>query len=79
MYDPDVYRDKAEVERWKLRDPVTTFAAHLEAEGVLPKGRLDRMERQVEEDVERAVAYAEAGTLEPVEDLTRFVYSEASR
>ena len=29
-------------------------------------------------EIDEAVAYAEAGTLEPVEDLTRFVYSEGS-
>lgn len=79
MYDPDRYRDKAEVERWKLRDPLATFAAQLEAEGVLPAARRERLERQVEEEIERAVAFAEAGTQEPVEDLTRFVYSEVSR
>ncbi len=32
------------------------------------------MEREVEAEVDEAVAFAEAGTLEPVEDLTRFVY-----
>ena len=26
MYDPDRYRDKAEIERWKERDPITLLA-----------------------------------------------------
>jgi pyruvate dehydrogenase E1 component alpha subunit len=79
MYDPDRYRDKAEIERWKLRDPITTFAARMESEGIVPKERFARMEREVERKIEHAVEFAEAGTLEPVEDLTRFVYSEAPR
>jgi len=33
----------------------------------------------VEAEVEQAVAFAEAGTWEPVEDLCRFVYSEVER
>ena len=34
------------------------------------------LEQEVDAEVEAAVAFAEAGTWEPVEDLTRFVYSE---
>ncbi len=79
MYDPDLYRDKAEVERWKQRDPIATFAARLEVDGIVPKERLARMEREVEREMDQAVEFAEAGAWEPVEDLTRFVYSEAQR
>jgi pyruvate dehydrogenase E1 component alpha subunit len=79
MYDPDRYREKAEIERWKQRDPVTTFAARLESAGIMPKERFERMERGVEREIVHAVEFAEAGTFEPIEDLTRFVYSEAPR
>jgi pyruvate dehydrogenase E1 component alpha subunit len=79
MYDPDRYRDKAEVERWKHQDPLTTFAARLESEGIVPRERFERMEREVASEIGHAVEFGEAGTLEPVEDLTRFVYSEAQR
>ncbi len=76
MYDPERYRDKAEVERWKERDPIALFEARLKAQGLLPERRLERLQREVEREVERAVAFAEAGAWEPVEDLTRFVVSE---
>ncbi|HSR08447.1 MAG TPA: hypothetical protein VLM42_14940 [Bryobacteraceae bacterium] len=36
------------------------------------------LERQVAKEVDQAIAFADAGTLEPVEDLTRFVYSDRS-
>ena len=78
MYDPDRYRDKAEIERWKHRDPIAAFTTRLEAEGVMPKARLERLERQIQLEIDHAVEYAEAGTLEPVEQLTRFVYSEVA-
>jgi pyruvate dehydrogenase E1 component alpha subunit len=78
MYDPDRYRDKSEIERWKLRDPIATFAASMEAAGIVPKERFERMDREVGRDIEHAVTFAEAGTLEPIENLTRFVYSEAA-
>lgn len=79
MYDPDRYRDKAEIERWKQRDPIAMLAARLESDGIVPAERLARMEREVERQIERAVELAEAGALEPVDELTRFVYSEVPR
>jgi TPP-dependent pyruvate/acetoin dehydrogenase alpha subunit len=39
---------------------------------------LEAIEARVAEEVDAAVAFAEAGTWEPVEELTRFVYSEVA-
>jgi pyruvate dehydrogenase E1 component alpha subunit len=75
MYDPELYRDKREVEQWKLRDPILVFIAWMRQEGLLSAGDLERLEREVEAEVADAVAFAEAGSLEPVEDLTRDVYT----
>jgi pyruvate dehydrogenase E1 component alpha subunit len=72
MYDPDLYRQRAEIEAWKQHDPIAALVAQLGAEGEA----LDAIEADVAREVEDAVAYAEAGTLEPVEDLTRFVTCE---
>lgn len=76
MYDPDLYRDKAEVEAWKQRDPIPALTARLEADGVLAPGDVDRFEAEIAAELEAAEAEADAGSLEPVDDLTRFVYSE---
>lgn len=75
MFDPELYRDKAEVERWKLRDPIPAYRAQLFAEGMLDEGAAGALLAEVEREVEAAVAYAEAGTLEPVETLARDVYT----
>jgi pyruvate dehydrogenase E1 component alpha subunit len=76
MFDPELYRDAREVEAWKQRDPIPAQVAVLEARGLLAPGALDALEREVAREIEEAVAFAEAGSLEPVEDLARFVYTE---
>jgi pyruvate dehydrogenase E1 component alpha subunit len=76
MFDPQLYRDKAEVEEWRQRDPIETLWSRLESEGVLAARDREALEAEVTAEVEDAVAFAEAGTLEPVEELTRFVTSE---
>jgi pyruvate dehydrogenase E1 component alpha subunit len=76
MFDPERYRDKAEVARWQERDPILLLRNSLEAAGDLSADAWEGLQSDVEAEVEAAVEFAERGTLEPVEDLTRFVYSE---
>ncbi len=75
-YDPELYRTKAEVEEWKKRDPITTFSRQMQNENLLTEDEFAEMDREVASEIDQAVAFAEAGTWEPLEDLTRFVYSE---
>ncbi len=79
MADPELYRGKEEVEQWKARDPITTFAARLRGWGLLADADLEDLEARVAAEIEAAVAAAEAGPWEPVEDLTRDVYTEVAR
>jgi TPP-dependent pyruvate/acetoin dehydrogenase alpha subunit len=76
MYDPELYRSKAEVEEWKKRDPISNLADSLKQHGAISDADLERMERDIAAEIDDAVAYAEAGTRERVEDLERFVYSD---
>ncbi len=78
MYDPELYRDKAEVEEWKHRDPIMLFEAVLTQRGDLTADDKKAIETEVKAEIDAAVAFAEAGQWEPVEDLERFVYSERS-
>ncbi len=81
MYDPERYRDKAEVEEWKHRDPVDLLSARLLAEGLGEEELAQRRaeaETAVAAEIAAAIATAEAAAVEPVEDLTRFVTSERS-
>lgn len=77
MYDAELYRARDEVEEWKKRDPVSLFADRLRAEGRLSDGDWRRLESEVARDVADAVAAAESGPWEPMEDLTKDVYAPA--
>lgn len=76
MFDPELYRSRAEVEDWKRRDPIPRFAERMVSTGVLAATDYAEIDSAAMEEVEEAVAFAEAGSLERVEDLSRFVYSE---
>jgi pyruvate dehydrogenase E1 component alpha subunit len=75
MADPELYRTKEEVEQWKQRDPIATFAARLRERALLNDADLAAMAAAVEADIEAAVAFAEAGSWEPVGDLTKDVHT----
>jgi pyruvate dehydrogenase E1 component alpha subunit len=75
MADPDLYRTKEEIEQWKERDPVVLFSARLREADLLSDDDVDRLEGLVAVELDEAEAIAEAGAFEPVEDLTRFVYT----
>jgi pyruvate dehydrogenase E1 component alpha subunit len=76
MYDPERYREKAEVEVWKERDPIEHLVEVLRAQGFLDDEALAALEQVIGAEIDQAIAFAEAGTLESVDDLTRFVVSE---
>jgi pyruvate dehydrogenase E1 component alpha subunit len=78
MYDAELYRGKEEVERWKKRDPITTFAGRLREQELLDDKDLTDLEAEVAAGVAEAVAFAEAGPWEPVESLLKDVYTPRS-
>jgi pyruvate dehydrogenase E1 component alpha subunit len=75
MFDPELYRAKAEVEQWKQRCPIETFKARIEADGLIEDADVESIETDIAREIADAVAFADAGTLEPVENLTRDVYA----
>ncbi|HEY0774102.1 MAG TPA: pyruvate dehydrogenase (acetyl-transferring) E1 component subunit alpha [Nocardioidaceae bacterium] len=76
MYDPDRYRDKAEVARWRERDPIELLARTMADAGELTAADREALVAEVTAEVEAAVQAAEEAPLEAVEDLTRFVHTE---
>ncbi len=69
MFDPDLYRDKAEIEAWKKRGPIHNLSNRLKALGMLTEAQFLTLDAEATKEVEDAVAFAEAGSLEPIEDL----------
>ncbi|RDS65957.1 pyruvate dehydrogenase (acetyl-transferring) E1 component subunit alpha [Streptomyces sp. M7] len=79
MYDPDRYRDKAEVERWKSRDPITLLMDRMRESGAPVERAFTRIERRITAEIDRAVEAAEQAPEEPVETLLRHVTSAPLR
>ncbi len=76
MFDPELYRPKEEVEKWKKRGPILTMVKKLKEKGWLDDAALETMESEVAAEIAEAVTFAEQCEWESVSDLTRFVYSE---
>jgi pyruvate dehydrogenase E1 component alpha subunit len=78
MFDAELYREKTEVDEWKQRDPIAALRRHLG----MGDADFAAVDRTVTDEIAGAVAFAEAGSWESTEHLTRDVYTpheEASR
>jgi pyruvate dehydrogenase E1 component alpha subunit len=75
MADPDLYRAKEEVERWKERDPIALHEARLRKAKLLTDDDLAALEVEIAAELDAAIAAAEAGPLEPLDDLAKDVYT----
>lgn len=76
MYDPQLYRSKSEIKEWESKGPIIGLTQRLKAAGLMTEEDFVRLQRAANEEVDEAVAFAEQGSLEPIEQLTRFVYAE---
>ena len=75
MFDAELYRDKAEVEEWKTRDPITLLRTRLQAAATVDDAVFARLDTEVQVEISQAAEFAEAGSWEPIEQLTRDVYT----
>ncbi len=73
--DPQRYKPAEEQVRWKERDPLALFRAHLAAPGGVTVDALDRIDRDVESAVREAVTFAEAAPLPTPTEVTTHVYA----
>jgi TPP-dependent pyruvate/acetoin dehydrogenase alpha subunit len=73
MFDAQLYRSKEEIEAWRAKDPIPRLRDWMERAGQLHAGDMEGIEAEVDAELAEAVAFAEAGTPEPVEELERFV------
>ncbi len=78
MRDPSaaIYRTKEEVEREKQRDPVLLFRNRCIREGVLTEVELKTLEKEANDLVDEAVAFADASPEPPAEWLSADIYKE---
>jgi pyruvate dehydrogenase E1 component alpha subunit len=77
MGDPLRYRTKDEVEKWREDDAIGILERHLLAEKLVTKDDLEAIDRQVEQEIEDAVQFAEESPLPEPEELFNNIYVEA--
>lgn len=73
MFDTQAYRTREEVDGWKQRDPIERLRAWMTDNHQLGADEAAAIDAGIAAEIAAAVAHAEAGTLEPVEDLERYV------
>lgn len=78
MFDPELYRPKVEVEQWRSRDPIPRLVRQLREDGALDADAEAAMEQEIADEIDHAIAFAEASAWEPLESLGRFVHTEHS-
>jgi pyruvate dehydrogenase E1 component alpha subunit len=71
MFDAELYRDKGEVEAWKTRDPIVLMRQR----SGIGNSEFASLDSEVNQEIAAAVAFAESGTWEPVDQLIRDVYT----
>ena len=74
MADPEQYRSKEEVERWRERDPLGVFARQLIREGVIDEAAREQIDKQAIARVDAAVEFAENSPFPAPESLYDDVY-----
>ena len=80
MFDPQLYREKQEVEEWKKRDPIISLQNRMQEQGLLTEQDLAQFEDEIAGEITDAVQFAENGSLEPIEELfAGSVFSEKPR
>jgi pyruvate dehydrogenase E1 component alpha subunit len=74
MADPEQYRTKEEVARWRERDPIPAFAGLLEREGIVDEAERERIDQEAVRIVDEAVQFAEGSPFPEAKALYQDVY-----
>jgi pyruvate dehydrogenase E1 component subunit alpha len=72
--DPEVYREREEVEEWQRKDPIEAFARRCVEAGVLGEREVQEVREKAEETVTAAVEFAEASPEPALESLYEDLY-----
>lgn len=75
MSDPGNYRTRAEIEKYQERDPLKLFTASLKEKGILDGNRLAEIEKEVHEQVEHSVRFADESPEPDPKELYTHVYA----
>ena len=76
MGDPERYRKAEEVKKWQEEDPIGIFNKYLLDKKIATRKVLDEIEARVEEEVTKAVEFAETSPEPTMEDLYADIYAD---
>ncbi|MDI5888116.1 thiamine pyrophosphate-dependent enzyme [Flavobacterium yafengii] len=76
MFDVELYRAKKKVEEWKRRDPIPQFEQFLLQLQWITESEIAGFESKIKTKIQKALDFAEESAREPLEQLTKFVYTE---
>jgi len=74
--DPEVYRDRDEVEEWQRKDPIESFARRCVEAGVLGEREVQQARDAAEAEVKAAVEFAEASPEPPLDTMYESLYAQ---
>jgi pyruvate dehydrogenase E1 component alpha subunit len=74
--DPEVYREREEVEEWREKDPIESFARRCVEAGVLGEREVQQARDAADETVEAAVGFAEASPEPPLDTMYENLYAQ---
>jgi pyruvate dehydrogenase E1 component alpha subunit len=77
MFDTQAYRTRNEIENWKHLDPIERLRAWMVANHEITDQEAQAIDAGVAAEIAAAEAFAQAGTLEPLEELERFVLMDS--
>src|SRR6266568_2293145 len=75
MSDPGKYRTRAEIEKYQERDPIKLFTSVLKENDVIDDDRIADLEKEIKEQVEHAVRFAEESPEPDAAELYTDIYS----
>ncbi|MEM2960706.1 MAG: thiamine pyrophosphate-dependent dehydrogenase E1 component subunit alpha [Candidatus Bathyarchaeia archaeon] len=73
--DPGTYRPKKEVEEWLKKDPIPRFRAKLIEMGVITEKDAVEIEKEILEEIERAVKFAKESPMPKPEEALEDIYA----
>lgn len=76
MGDPERYRKAEEVKKWQENDPIGIFNKQLIEKKIASAKVLDEIEARVEEEIAKAVEFAEASPEPAMEELFTDIYAD---
>ena len=73
--DPETYKSKEEVAEWKKRDPIPRFRKYLIENKVLAEEDANKIEKEISDEIDNAVKFAEESPLPEPEETLEGVYA----